>query len=131
MHQIIHSQLDNPLTCWLRYLQRMGHPLRNEDYVFPTLGARGDVSLHQNVSPDTIQQYLDISTKEVGLIEDTTKFRYTNHCFRRGGAQHCLTFKKPQWSLEACKWWGGWSKDAEREAIESYLKISSLGSGRV
>jgi hypothetical protein len=30
-------------------------------------------------------------------------------------------FKKPQWSLKACKWWGGWSKGAERGAIENYL----------
>ncbi|KAF9367349.1 hypothetical protein BGX21_007528, partial [Mortierella sp. AD011] len=47
------------LLKWLAYLRQLGHPLRNEDYVFPTLGARGDVRLHQKVSPDTIQRYLD------------------------------------------------------------------------
>ncbi|KAF9536305.1 hypothetical protein EC957_011627, partial [Mortierella hygrophila] len=124
----VHPQRDNPLTCcysrlssWLEYLERVGHPLRNEDYVFPTLGARGDIRLHQRVSPDTIQRYLDLFTNEAGLIKDTARARYTTHCFRRGGAQHCFMFKKPQWSLKACKWWGGWSKGAERGAIENYL----------
>ncbi|KAF9367061.1 hypothetical protein BGX21_007881, partial [Mortierella sp. AD011] len=56
-----------------------------------------------------------------GLIKDATKARYTTHCFRRGGAQHCFMFKKPQWSFKACKWWGGWPKGAERGAIENYL----------
>ncbi|KAG0048707.1 hypothetical protein BGZ83_006395 [Gryganskiella cystojenkinii] len=101
--------------------KQLGHPLRNEDYVFPTLGARGDVRLHQKVSPDTIQRFLDLFTNEAGLIKDTSRSRYTTHCFRRGGAQHCFMFKKPQWSLKACKWWGGWSKGAERGAIENYL----------
>ncbi|KAK3837893.1 MAG: hypothetical protein JOS17DRAFT_674338, partial [Linnemannia elongata] len=81
-----------------------------EDYVFPTLGARGDVRLHQKVSPDTIQRLLDLFTNEAGLIKDTSRSRYTTHCFRRGGGQNCFMFKKPQWSLKACEWWDGWSK---------------------
>ncbi|KAG0253683.1 hypothetical protein DFQ27_007267 [Actinomortierella ambigua] len=124
----VHPQPDSPLTCcytrllnWLVYLRKIGHPLRSEDYVFPTLGARGDVRLHQKVSPDSIQRYLDVFTKEAGLIKDTARARYTTHCFRRGGAQHCFMFKSPRWSLKACKWWGSWSKGAERRAIVNYL----------
>ncbi|KAF9560859.1 hypothetical protein EC968_005976 [Mortierella alpina] len=52
--------------------------------------------------------------------------RFTSHCFRRGGAQYRFMFAKERWSLEAVKWWGGWSDSEGTGSIMRYLLDDAL-----
>ncbi|KAG0263563.1 hypothetical protein BGZ95_003777 [Linnemannia exigua] len=124
----IHTTPEEPLTCcytrlneWLKYLADRAYPVLPEHFVFPALDKAGRPRIKKPCSADTIQRRLDTFTQEAGLIKDTTRGRYTTHCFRRGGAQHCFMYANPRWSLKAAKWWGGWSDSMERGAIERYL----------
>ncbi|KAF9098528.1 hypothetical protein BGX27_000785 [Mortierella sp. AM989] len=63
---------------------------------------------------------LDDVATESGLAIDSNG-RYTTHCFRRGGAQHCFMFIAEKWSLKAVRWWEGWSGSEGSGAIMRYL----------
>ncbi|KAF9426267.1 hypothetical protein BGZ94_006748 [Podila epigama] len=124
----VHTTPDAPVTCcytrlakWFEYLAVRGYPIHAEIFVFPALDRAGRPRVKTPCSADTIQRRLDTFTQKAGLIVDPSKVRYTTHCFRRGGAQHCFMYATPRWSLKAARWWGGWSESTERGAIERYL----------
>ncbi|KZP32084.1 hypothetical protein FIBSPDRAFT_723649 [Athelia psychrophila] len=43
------------------------------------------------------------------ILKSREHGRFTTHCFRRRGAQYRFMWAPRKWSLEAVKWWGGWS----------------------
>ncbi|KAF9170859.1 hypothetical protein BGX21_003143 [Mortierella sp. AD011] len=123
----IHPLPDEPHACcytkllaWLGWLEKNNHPLRPDDFLFPSLASDGRVKLKEPFSSSRIQTLLDQFTTDAGLLE-SRHGRYTAHCFRRGGAQHRFMFSKTKWSLKAVKWWGGWPEGEPVGTIMRYL----------
>jgi hypothetical protein len=48
-------------------------------------------------------------------------WKYTLHCFRRGGCQHRYFQSSNQWSLAAVKAWGGWIEKEKAFTLIRYL----------
>ncbi|KAF9905485.1 hypothetical protein EC991_001594 [Linnemannia zychae] len=110
------------LTKMMEYLGRPEVRMKNDELnQLRALDKAGRPRIMTPCSADTIQRRLDAFTQEAGLIKDITRGRYTTHCFRRGGAQHCFMYANPRWSLKAAKWWGSWSDSTEHMDIERCL----------
>ncbi|OAQ22781.1 hypothetical protein K457DRAFT_84257 [Linnemannia elongata AG-77] len=87
-------------------MEAQGRQLQPDDFVFPTLDAKGLIKYQEALSQPRIQGWLDQLTNRSGLLVRRNG-RFTTHCFRRGGAQFRFMFAKEMWSLKAAKWWGG------------------------
>jgi hypothetical protein len=48
-------------------------------------------------------------------------YKYTLHCFRRGGCQHRYFHTYPSWPIEAIKRWGGWSESEQSDTLIKYI----------
>ncbi|KAG6836765.1 hypothetical protein H0H93_003684 [Arthromyces matolae] len=112
----IHSQEDQPALDADAHLRRYieyrtlvtGKPPRPNEFLFPYLSSNGVIHLDRAMSLDNVQKMINHVTTSAGL----TKY-YTTHCFRRGGAQYRFIHASVRWSLEACRWWGGWIPEDE------------------
>ena len=82
------------------------HPLADEDFIFPALGANG-IQPGEPVTTDSIQKLLNKAVAGSGL-----EGNYSMHCFRRGGAQHWFIHAPDheKWSMDVVQFWGGWAE---------------------
>ncbi|KAF8060132.1 hypothetical protein FPV67DRAFT_1423798 [Lyophyllum atratum] len=110
---------------WLKlYAILLGRELEPEDQIFPHISANGTINPRQEMSYDSFSKLLTKFTKGAGL-----EGHFTTHSFRRGGAQYRFIFAPPglRWSLNVCRWWGGWAKGESVDTLMKYL-LDSLQS---
>ncbi|KAI9103450.1 hypothetical protein DFS34DRAFT_608753 [Phlyctochytrium arcticum] len=121
------------LNDWVEYLNNnFANGLQPDDYLFPqiTQNSKTGVSPFRRESPLTtkmIGNYLQKCITGSNLLETIgAGYKFTTHCFRRGGAQHRFMYAKMRWSLKAVRWWGGWAKGESKDVIIKYL-LEELG----
>lgn len=107
------------LGAWYRYLERVVYrrPLREDDFIFPSIGRGGVAQEFQQISADDVQKLIDEFATESGTYNSMPfDRRFTTHCFRRGGAQYRFMYaiESERWTLAIIRWWGGW---AEGESV--------------
>src|SRR5258708_3783515 len=73
------------------------------------------------LSTTTVNELLSTYAKEAGLSSEAP----TSHCFHCGGVQYWLIHAPvtQHWSLEMCRWWGGWAAGAEVSRIFIFLAL--------
>ena len=90
--------------------QVLGHPLQDDDYIFPAISANSKtIYPHTPISKEKIQDKLDAFANFRGL---KGKLKFTTHCFRRGSAQFRFMYAPSgeRWTLSCIRWWGGWAE---------------------
>ncbi|KAF8333359.1 hypothetical protein F5887DRAFT_893721 [Amanita rubescens] len=88
------------------------------EFIFPTFGSNGVIYPNQELSYDTVQEYIDEFQAKAGLSG-----RFTTHSFRRGRAQYrfmCAPLGQ-RWALNRIRWWGGWAKKEGIDTLIRYL----------
>ncbi|GLB40803.1 hypothetical protein LshimejAT787_0900180 [Lyophyllum shimeji] len=113
------------LRRWLKlYAVLLGRELEPKDQVFPHISANGTVNPRQEMSYDCFSKLLTKFTSGAGL-----EGHFTTHSFRRGGAQYRFIFAPAglRWSLNICRWWGGWAEGESVDTLMKYL-LDSLQS---
>lgn len=100
------------LLLWISFLEThiYKHPLREEDYLFPSISVNGIAQPQFSITHDVIQSWLDEFTTKSG-VADLVRGNFTTHCLRRGGAQYRFMYAPPsqRWTLARIRWWGGWA----------------------
>ncbi|KFH73966.1 hypothetical protein MVEG_01179 [Podila verticillata NRRL 6337] len=124
----IYPQPEEPHACcvslllaWIQQLElNEGRRLQANEFLFPDLADNDQIQLEQPFSVSQVSDQLIRYAADAGL----TDHRYNSldtHCFRRGGAQHRLSYAQGPWPFRAIKWWGGWSEKERAEKILEYL----------
>lgn len=108
--------------AWIECLKKeLYHgELNPDDYLFPHFNRSGHPMRGQGMmSHDFVQDWIDSFAERAGIAHPDWKF--TTHCFRRGGAQYRFMFAPlgKKWPLRTVRWWGGW---AEGEQV-TYIQI--------
>ncbi|KAF9370482.1 hypothetical protein CPC16_003686, partial [Podila verticillata] len=116
-----HSCCATHLHPWIQQLElKKGQKLQQDDYLFPDLVDNDKIQQEKPFSVTQVSDQLIRYAADAGL----TDHRYNSldtHCFRRGGAQHRLSYAQGPWPFRAIKWWGGWPKKERAEKILEYL----------
>ena len=57
------------LNLWIKFLktQHYGHPLKPDDFIFPSMGANGVVYPLEHIADDMVQDWLDEFTTQAGI----------------------------------------------------------------
>ncbi|KAJ8520009.1 hypothetical protein ONZ45_g3117 [Pleurotus djamor] len=108
--------------------QRIGHPLLDDEYIFPYYSPNGVVDPKRSLTLDLVQSLIDKFAAGAGVDKV-----YTTHSFRRGGAQFRFMYAPfgSRWSLNKVRWWGGWAVGENVDTLIKYLvdSLQSLESG--
>jgi hypothetical protein len=94
---------------WIIFLQLQycgGKVLAPHFPLFPSFNLH-NIRWGVTLSTASVNDLLALYAKEAGL----NSLGLTSHCFRRGGVQYWLLHAPitERWSLEKCRWWGGWA----------------------
>ena len=106
------------VLAWIKFYQLfiLHREFTGDDYLFPSMAPKGSAFYsNEIISSDWVQQKLDSFADFLGISK---AYRFTTHCFRRGGAQYRFMFAPPgqRWTLARIRWWGGWA-DGEHVSI--------------
>ncbi|KAG6871385.1 hypothetical protein C0995_005271, partial [Termitomyces sp. Mi166 len=93
-----------------------GKPICPDEYLFPYMSSNGAVHFDRPMTQGMVQQNINMFTSATGLMT-----YYTTHCFRRGGAQYRFIHAPVRWSLNAVRWWGGWTEGESVNTLSKYL----------
>ncbi len=105
------------IQSWIGFLQLQycdGKPLPSHYPLFPAFNTH-NIHWGGTLSTTTVNELLSTYAKEAGLSSEAL----TSHCFHRGGVQYWLIHAPvtQRWSLEMCRWWGGWAAGEEVSRI--------------
>ncbi|KAF9205538.1 hypothetical protein BGZ59_000407, partial [Podila verticillata] len=108
-------------TDWL--WEHTGHPLDQDDYIFPDINRDDQVDLNHHFSVKDLLAVMNKFAADAGLRHHhrNENVSFDEHSFRRGGARHQLFYARDKWSLKAVLWWGGWTDEDPAEQIIDYL----------
>lgn len=117
-----HVNVYHHLAVWCDYLERNVYcrPLQDDDFIFPSIGSGGAAQDLRQISADDIQKLINEFATKSGLYDNmASDYRFTTHCFRRGGAQYWFMYapESERWTLSIIRWWGGW---AEGESVSLF-----------
>lgn len=103
---------------WIEYYEKvhLGRVLADDEYIFPSMSPAGVINPNTPISPKAIQDWIDEAVAGAGIPE-IPGYRFTTHCFRRGGAQHAQDLG---WSLDCIQWWGNWA-DGEHVSLSLFV----------
>jgi hypothetical protein len=107
------------LKLYLKMLKK-NEDISEKSFLFPKINGE-TIDFSAPTSHAQITSYLNTLTEKLQLLENSSTGRFTTHCFRRGGAQFRFMYSKPRWSLEAIKWWGGWSSGEQGGSVYKYV----------
>lgn len=115
------------LKKYIVYIEthHLGRPLHPDEFVFGSLSVNGTLDATRPIAPHFVQEWLDKAVKGA-KIPAMDGYKFTTHCFRRGGAQYRFTLAPPsqRWTLDCIRWWGGW---ADGESVSAYNMVSRTG----
>ena len=105
------------IQSWIGFLQLQycdGKPLPSHYPLFPAFNTH-NIHWGGTLSTTTVNELLSTYAKEAGLSSEAP----TSHCFHCGGVQYWLIHAPvtQHWSLEMCRWWGGWAAGEEVSRI--------------
>jgi hypothetical protein len=94
---------------WVTFLQLQyygGKPPAPNFPLFPSFNLH-NIRWGLTLSTASVNELLETYAKAAGL----NTLGLTSHCFQRGGVQYWLLHAPTVewWSLEQCRWWGGWA----------------------
>ena len=115
--------MDAHVISWIECLKKehYGGDLQPNDYLFPHFSRSGHPQRDGPMSHDFAQDWLDFFATSANIAHANWKF--TTHCFHRGGAQYRFMYSPKKWPLAVLHWWGGW---AEGEQVSDLVIASSI-----
>ncbi|RXW11526.1 hypothetical protein EST38_g14330 [Candolleomyces aberdarensis] len=98
---------------WIRFYGDvvLRRPLRDNDYIFPTINFSKLTANPEKPSDHTAMQKMISRMADATGLPNSERSKYTTHCFRRGGAQYRFMFAPlgKRWTLARIRWWAGWA----------------------